>query len=177
MTRNVPIGSIVASLLNYNQFAFAAAAAASEDGRSEDPLSAAIPPAPPVDPRTTPWVPADGRAVPGSGFHRLTGKPNVPDLRGLFLRGTNNFDPKWTEPPQAPEQLDPEGLRALGSFQRDSFASHAHSFQTRVPAGVPGGSGEPGHQGLAFEGGVTDPNGGSETRGKNAAVAYYVRIN
>ena len=40
------------------------------------------------------WVPADGRnAKPDRLYYKITGNSAVPDLRGLFLRGMNVFDP------------------------------------------------------------------------------------
>lgn len=132
MTSGVPVGTVVSSLLDYNQFSFSVSI--SGDGQVPN-IPSPVPPAPPLNPVTTQWVPADGRAVNGSKYHKITGRTNVPDFRGIFTRGINNFDPQWTTSPQNAGQLDPTGMRVLGSYQADAFASHSHPFTYREPGG------------------------------------------
>lgn len=38
------------------------------------------------------WVPADGRLIKDSQYHKITGKLRVPDMRAMFFRGHNKFD-------------------------------------------------------------------------------------
>jgi hypothetical protein len=170
MSNFAPVGSVFFSLLDYPRFIWACA------HLGVKPPRGTVFPEPSVDPKHTEWVPADGRSVNGSAYHELTGRTNVPDMRGVFLRGANNFDPQWTAAPQDASQLDPSGLRVFGSYQADGFASHTHGFSYREPGGS-GNSGEPGAQGLVGASGTTSATGEAETRPKNSAVAYYVCIN
>jgi len=105
---------------------------------------------------------------------------NLPDLRGLFVRG---FD--------ASRGLDEAG-RAFGVYQDDAYKSHGHTFNDyyQSTGGVStayekiqsssdnfrtyanGGGGDTGH---------TTPNsvvanGGTETRPKNIAMLYCIKI-
>ena len=177
MSATTPVGSIISSLLDFPEFMVAVSSMHSGGAVPSSPP----PPPPPIDPSITEWVPADGRAVNGSAYQRITGRTNVPDLRGLFLRGLNNFDPQWTAAPVNPGQLDPDGgsqghLRVPGAYQGDGFASHNHGFSYREPGGG-GGSVQGGHEGLVEVGRSTQSTGISETRAKNAAVSFYVCIN
>jgi hypothetical protein len=66
------------------------------------------------------WILADGRAAPaGSEYVRLVG-PNVPDLRGVFLRG-KNYDRSTTEG-------NADGDLPVGAYQKGEIASHSHSY-------------------------------------------------
>ena len=40
------------------------------------------------------WSPCDGRQIPQSELSKLTNLVRTPDLRGVFLRGYNKFDPQ-----------------------------------------------------------------------------------
>jgi hypothetical protein len=67
------------------------------------------------------WVLADGR---GGSFEYFstTGNTNIPDLRGVFLRGVNAGRTDGNQ--------DPDASRLVGSFQTDSIISHSHSGAT-----------------------------------------------
>lgn len=130
------------------------------------------------------WVPADGRRVAGSKYADLIDS-RVPDLRGMFLRGMNAFEPSS---PRDDGKEDPEEDRRAGAYQADSLKSHKHP----IP-GFIGGRGQARQKGLS---GGTSPatvaprtnekisqftndnsDGGKETRPRNIAVYYYIRIN
>jgi hypothetical protein len=171
MSATIPVGTIVSSMLDYPQFIEAST-------HLGHPLpKTPVPPAPKIDPHMTVWVPADGRAVNGSAYHQLTGRTNVPDLRGTFLRAINNFDPQWTTPPENRSQLDPDQGRIPGSYQPDKLGDHSHSYTWREPSGGGGGSEDSGDHGLDTKPGTTGGAGGPETRPKNYGVTYYVCIN
>ena len=70
------VGSIQTSWLNETQFRAALGLNSSEDHK---------------------WCLCDGRNVAGSKFQTITGLPNVPDLRGSYLRmaGQNGSTPDW----------------------------------------------------------------------------------
>ena len=66
------------------------------------------------------WALADGRAVEGSGYEKLTGNKNVPDFRGVFLRGKNHD--------RANDSGNPDGDLTAGTFQGDALQEHTHSY-------------------------------------------------
>ena len=111
---------------------------------------------------------------------------NVPDLRGVFVRGYNNGLSGSNLGPISP--YDSGSNRQLGSIQSDSFASHNH--------GMPGDDqlyNANGHSwnssfrdsfsydansGLSGAGKVwntTTEGGGTETRPVNIALNYYIK--
>ena len=81
-------------------------------------------------PEETIGPPCDGRGIPGSRLADLTGKPNAPDLRGMFLRGLNQFDPEEPEP-ATEDRKDPDSGRKTGSFQGHNVGGHEHTYRRR----------------------------------------------
>lgn len=74
-TANLPIGTILPSMLHPGQFA----------DKVGDPSPSLF------DPNTNKWAPVDGREVFGSKYSKeLT--LTLPDLRGMFIRGLNYFE-------------------------------------------------------------------------------------
>ena len=154
-----PIGSICASVLEYNQFL-----KVNEDNQTEFNVTKSR------------WAPCDGRKVTGSRYAGIVSITNVPDLRGLFLRGLNDMGVSLA-PTANPNHLNTE-IKKAGEFQIDMYKKHSHSFSggddiTTNP-----------HKNT-FKGatefnkflGETNSNGGEETRPKNISVFYYIRIN
>jgi hypothetical protein len=160
----MPIGDIVTSLLPYPLFRHVVF----------DPVA--------WEPARCRWAPADGRVVDGSEYARLLGGEGVrvPDLRGMFLRGLNQFDPQEPNPAPA-DTRDPDGARTVGSVQMDAFADHRHRLVTQPGAGERGIAWgiQAGNKGLmgGHHARATEEVGGPETRPRNVAVYYYVRIN
>jgi len=64
------------------------------------------------------WVLADGRTVTGTWYEELV-SANVPDLRGLFLRG-RNYD-------RSKASGNAEGDLVMGTFQAFQVARHSHT--------------------------------------------------
>jgi hypothetical protein len=153
--RFLPVGTIVASVLKPEQF-----------------VSGGVQPL---------WVLADGDPVPPeSAYARITGQARVPDLRGLFLRGMNTM---VEGRPRVDGYADPDTNRASGSLQDDEIQSHGHFLEMKV-VGFRQGNGGDFASNLFNEAGFNtrqqpgvQPSGGSETRPKNIAVFYYVKIN
>jgi hypothetical protein len=151
----LPLGTIIQSLLNYEQMKSISGDA---------------------------WVPADGRFVPGtSEYAKLTGRTQVPDLRGRFVRGLNTFDPATGEVPNG----DPD-KRDLGSLQDDSLKGHDHAIgkaSTDVTNSqmTSGSHRFPSYYTDGFAAAPalrTDPSANAtETRPKNVALFFYVKIN
>ena len=111
---------------------------------------------------------------------------NVPDLRGLFLRGLDTG-----------AKLDPEGAgRAIGGIQAAAFASHTHTATeaahvhptwavysgVNVAAGAFNYAGSPDGAQHGATGADTPPQitvaatGGNETRPVNAAINYIIKL-
>ncbi len=159
---SVPVGSIISSVLEPIVFA----TLAGDDGR--------------FDPTTSKWYPANGDKVNGSIYARATGGKDVPNLSGMFLRGLNYSFSRDKQRKDGHE--DPDGKeRSPGSIQPDTVAKHKHHIAGYL--GLLGGiGGESGATPLRNDG--VDPasttdnlEAGKETRPRNIAVFYYIKIN
>jgi hypothetical protein len=170
----LPIGTIIASMLQFEKFQNVA-------GNT--------------------WKPADGRKVSTtSKYAALTGNTTLPDLRGMFLRGLNQFDPLMG--PRRDKYKDPDGSRRkAGKPQKDatslpknkkspfkgeatSAGDHSHIYFKARREGARSGS----HDRASSEASTTGSSGGhthtvlitaggdSETRPVNIAVFYYIKI-
>jgi len=107
---------------------------------------------------------------------------NLPDLRGMFLRGvngsqgnTNIWDPDAGL--RTNEFAGGNSGNAVGSMQTDQFRGHTHSFtstgyQGCTPSSNPSDIAYPSNY---SPNGVTGPAGGNETRPKNVYVNYIVK--
>ncbi len=114
------------------------------------------------------WAPADGTN-------------GTPDLRGVFIRGLDDFG-------TGAAGNDPSGVRALGNLQMDAFQGHAHTVFNVVDGsyvianiGI-GGATEPNTptnrtSGDPVNSGWGAPRYGMETRPKNVALTYCMRKN
>jgi hypothetical protein len=146
------------------------------------------------------WAPADGRQIsPDSGYAKLTGKPQTPDLRGMFIRGLNEFERGVV---RSDGRQDPDGNeRTAGQLQlfttaipRNKFTGitstagrHTHSYDAARPFDAGAGSHDrakpSGETKTTAEAGdhshTIEISGGGdkETRPSNIAVYYYIRIN
>ena len=122
------------------------------------------------------------------------GSFNIPDFRGVFLRGANN-GATWsngdTFDPEASLRLTWKGGNGgdnVGSYQRDAFQGHWHDFQidSRVASGFSGSGGRyaDGASNMSVNNHVKDPisdgtNGtprtSTETRPVNIYVNYIIK--
>lgn len=162
------LGTIVTSVLNFEKF--------SELNKDPNPGS--------FDPTVSKWAPMDGRAISGSLLALWTLEARVPDARGMFLRGLNTLDavtgPRTTD-------ADPDNNRIVGSYQADAFQGHRHfSDDQLVKKGdkdLPNQPDQrPNQKYSANSAGIHDagygkPRVSTETRPKNIAVYYYIKIN
>lgn len=156
-----PIGTIICSVLNYSSFLEANMLSNTAD------MSKAI------------WVPCDGRDIKNSRYGDFSGG-KVPDLRGVFLRGINDFNVSFPSVSRVNEfQKNPEN-KAAGEFQEDSFEEHTHTLGDSGEADWEG-SNPKNRQRVRNDGKgsgiLTSSTGGDETRPKNVTVFYYIRIN
>lgn len=174
-SKEFPIGTIITSVLNFEQFSFTS----KNNEKSPGGLWTS---------GKSKWAPCDGRPLPSSKFSKISSQTNAPDYRGIFLRGLNSFDPTYTILPSNPAQLNPDNT-AAGIYQADGIKEHSHNvsgntftFVSQHPSDrAEGGSDRP----LSFpnqtqtvtvrrDGEGLNPN---ETRPKSISVYYYVKIN
>ena len=123
----------------------------------------------PMDTINEIWVLADGRTATTEYF-QATGNANVPDLRGMFLRGLNEGRVDGREDPEP----DFEGnVRIAGSYQADEFKSHSHTedLASGDNADLFSGGSYGGYR--IIQTGLT---GGNESRPRNMAVYWYVKV-
>jgi hypothetical protein len=154
---NLPVGTVIISLLHFSAFA-----------RQVHDINAANWTV------HSKWAPADGRNVVGSLYESLTGQVLLPDLRGMFLRGLNQFD-GVNKRSDGREDKDGDNRRA-GDFQINNtkldniYRTNVQAFYgtNSSPYGLQSGGGGP----------VPGPMlGAEETRPNNVAVYYYIKIN
>jgi microcystin-dependent protein len=138
------------------------------------------------------WLLCDGSSVSRSKYPNLFAAIglnygfadgisfNLPDLRGRFLRGTDNgagHDPDAAA--RTPSLPGGNQGDAVGSYQADQFGSHSHS----LPYEEGQGSAGTGFSGYMYSSNSGFPQsttgsstaGGSETRGKNVNVNFLIR--
>jgi hypothetical protein len=146
------------------------------------------------------WVLADGRSTSAySAFFLATGKAYLPDLRGRFLRGCDagsGNDPDVGKRVSIAGGMD----NIIGSYQPDEILSHNHSGSTgtgegshthTVPFYAVGTMAKAtGNEATWIQGANTtvsgsgahvhtlsiNNTGGTETRPKNIAVYYYIKV-
>jgi len=172
---NLPIGTIVPSMLPPSRFAQIV-------GDSDPSVS---------DPRKSKWVLAEGQDVTASEYGKLLGGNRIyaPDLRGMFLRGMNEN--------RNDGRQDPEQNRGAGDYQSDALREHGHStsatgYRYNVPDAQSDYPWDNKHKDLGYTSDgdadlVPAPvgpvivngslKGAEETRPKNVAVFFYVKIN
>jgi hypothetical protein len=152
---NLPIGTIVPSMLPPSKFAKAVGD---------------------LERTTIEWVLADGQKdITTSQYGQLSDKTKTPDLRGVFLRGMNEDGGR-----------DPDD-REPGEYQPDALQQHGHQTDARKH-----GWGKMGDtQGWTKQAGEAPPASvtnvvkitavetrtADETRPKNVAVYFYIKIN
>lgn len=171
--KDFPVGTVIASYLNWSQFQGITMNNQSNPDNSGFWSS-----------KYSKWAPADGREVPNSALARASSQGRVPDLRGVFVRGLNQIDPE-SQVAADPARSDSDS-RVVGSYQEDNIKTHSHTYgrwEKRI--GVKPGTEYPDI--LATDGDPDDRKtqkretiGGptaTETRPKNVALYYYIRIN
>ncbi|MBP7586231.1 MAG: tail fiber protein [Spirochaetes bacterium] len=147
------------------------------------------------------WLLCDGRELGRSAFPELFAVIgtlwgdgngvttfNLPDLRGLFLRGVNHGRSGAFSDPDAAQRVNDDGSIVgdrVGSFQDDIFCSHNHppfpgyyaigQLKAGDDNNADNGESQPGS---AREGSpsATGWSGGNETRPVNAAVNYIIKV-
>lgn len=108
------------------------------------------------------WYPMDGRSCVGTTYQTLSGNAIVPDAltTGAFLR-------------QA------KAGRTVGTFEADDVIAHTHQlpFYQDSGGGI-AGRGNPVHGGASTNQRLDyiQSTGGTETRPKNVAVNYYIKV-
>ena len=115
------------------------------------------------------WVLADGRAVPDTVYARMVA-PNVPDMRGIYLRGRSYGRESRTG--------NAEGDLPVGTYQSDLIARHAHSTVQMIGNNaIDGVDSTTIHSGEHHnEARLTGEFGGDETRPRSVTVNYFIRV-
>lgn len=101
---------------------------------------------------------------------------NVPDLRGMFLRGVTGASSN--DPDAAGRTAQNTGGQTgnnVGSQQADGFASHAHSYSIYQPS-TQGAFTSSTSSGVFSTNDAVAANGGNETRPINVYVTYIIKI-
>ena len=120
------------------------------------------------------WMICDGSTVPSDfdDLRKVAGE-KVPDLRGMFLRGANS----GRNDGKGDAELD----RKIGSFQDDVIRKHSHTISLQGASGnnafinrQPAWGYDDWH-GAATQATTTE-QGGAETRPKNVAVNFIIKI-
>ncbi|MBN1981868.1 MAG: hypothetical protein JW795_10065 [Chitinivibrionales bacterium] len=139
------------------------------ESRADLPIGTVIAALKQIDTSNGFWVLADGRTATTEYF-QATGKADVPDLRGLFLRGLNAGREDGRE--------DPEGAgRTAGDYQADTLKTHQHLIgNTWTSTGQEGSRYAMGTGASVPNNWLTYATGGAETRPRNAAVYWYVKV-
>ncbi len=157
---NLPIGTIVPSMLGPSTFAKAVGD---------------------LDRTTSEWVLADGQSIAAtSRYGQLSNKTKTPDLRGMFLRGVNEG--------RKDGEQDPDD-RKPGEYQRDALQQHGHKTDARKHGwgkmgdtqGWTKKAGEAPIASVTFVTTLKDAKVKTrtavETRPKNVAVYFYIKVN
>lgn len=105
------------------------------------------------------WMLMDGASCVGTAYEALTGKTVVPDMM------TNGTFPRQAKTG-----------RELGSYEADEVKAHGHSFAMRGNNGGTGPVGYPYTAGTDASTGNTDATGGAETRPKNTAMNFFIKV-
>ncbi len=134
------------------------------------------------------WILMDGRNIENSDLARTYGLTNVPDARGVFLRGKNHN--------RDDGKGDPHGDQTCGTYQEDQLKSHKHTDKghshgfdlnfftsNNVGGAQPARGGGHHHEGESVVGNIKtgqadiEPTGGSETRPRCIVVNTFIKIN
>ena len=184
--KDFPVGTILSSYLNWEEFQNVTKNNLSNPDKNWNS-------------KYSKWAPCDGRKIDSSsGLARATQNlTTIPDLRGVFMRGNNIFDSNETSngiPQVAENQKDPSDNRLRGSIQQDDIKEHSHQIIQQSFGGVlatpnavsgnydgtdgdiDGSSRQSGYDKSSVPLIIAN-TGGKETRPKNVAINYYIRIN
>jgi hypothetical protein len=101
-----------------------------------------------------------------SGWIHANGSAGTPDLRGMFIRGLDDGS----------VGNDPDAPRTLGSIQFDELGSHSHAISAVHNTGSTHRGGSASSYNWRHEGFTTGNTGGGETRPKNVALIYCMKI-
>lgn len=102
---------------------------------------------------------------------------NVPDLRGVFLRGVNGGrNDDYADPDRDNRKAVLSSGNTVGTFQADAFKSHTHPAGPYVYTHPEGTIPKGGHYGFnSGDAPNTGSTGGNETRPKNAYVHWIIK--
>ncbi len=128
------------------------------------------------------WRLADGAKIPKSEYRKLMlgnesvspeRRLNLPNLGGVFLRGVNNNNGRGKHDPD---------IRNAGDYQSDTIKKHHHTYNSKIDSATCTVICGKGNDKVFFENikrgnTIETPNAIEETRPKNIAVYFYIKIN
>jgi microcystin-dependent protein len=128
------------------------------------------------------WLLCDSSIIP-SQYQSLIdflGSSRTPDLRGMFLRGSNttiNSSSKGNDgDPDEGSRSSGIGVSRIGSRQGDAFQSHSHTISVKRTGGIQMNYvAAPGTYDDAGTAGTNMSGTSSETRPKNVYVNYIIK--
>jgi microcystin-dependent protein len=165
-----------------------------------DPIGSVIAYSGPIDQTSvlpTGWLPCDGRVLSKDSYPQLfsvlgtrygegkdsagskTGDFNLPDYRGFFLRGLDKGTPNSRDEERRASGKD------VGSLEEDTFKHHGHTVTFHgsligqgAPTPASGGfsSGNEYGPSTGYASLTVNEEGKDETRPKNIAVNYLIRV-
>jgi hypothetical protein len=125
------------------------------------------------------WLPCDGRTYTAQDYPKLAevignafGTLKVPDLRGRFLRGTDQGAQRDPDAASRRAENGGNGGDKVGSVQDDQFKSHQHQY--KAPLYVGSGGNYSGSHWNTLDA-QTELAGGNETRPKNVNVNWIIK--
>jgi hypothetical protein len=179
--QNQPLGTVISSVLDFAKFCIATNQTTT------------------IDLKSTNYVPCDGRIIVGSTLAKLYADQSmnqVPDLRGKFIRGLNIFDPSYQGGIDINLTGDPDGDgRFVNHYQPDEVKHHNHRASGILPQNVSASNlthdvdegGDKWNSDPTFLSDplninnrvkiIMDENPGKESRPRNIALYYYIKIN
>lgn len=170
------LGTIISSVLNYDQLC----------KQIDEPAA--------INNQSSSYVPCDGRSITGSRLEIHTGHAikTAPDLRGKFIRGLNVMYSVGQPLPFDPANFgDPQDNRVVMNYQSDIIIAHSHPATGHINGSVSGSNntkdvddGDQKYNSDPHFGDHTvvvnvgnNTGGGVETRPRNIALYYYIKIN
>jgi hypothetical protein len=123
------------------------------------------------------WVLMDGRNINNTALCQDQGFCQLPDARGVFIRGMNLG--------RAPDAGDADGDRQLGALQADAIKSHQHRLEHIGELGWSNVGNGSAHRIVTDDGGTwgnwhppttTTSVGHSESRPRNIALYTYIKV-
>jgi microcystin-dependent protein len=103
---------------------------------------------------------------------------NIPDLQGMFLRGVNGTrDDAYADPDiDIRKDFLGKNSKTVGSYQKDEFKQHVHKVYQSGNFGEGQSANSEHHMSGSWNARHQQAEGGKETRPKNVAVYWIIKV-